>query len=252
MTKPDVKPQRRLILGASSAIAERTARIFAARGDTFYLVARNPEKLAAIASDLKARGAARVETNAADLNDFSRHDAIIADCRDKLGGLDAALIAHGDLGDATAPARDWPDIEALLKTNFLSAASLVARLANVFEAERHGGIHVITSVAGDRGRAKSIAYATAKGALDLFLQAMRQRLHGCGVHVLTVKPGYVDTPMTARMRKTALFADPARVAEGIVRAIDRKRDIVYLPGYWRLIMLAVRMIPEGIFKRMGF
>lgn len=249
MTKSHSRPQRRLILGAASAIAERTARLFAARGDALYLVARHPEKLSAIAADLKARGAVQVETESADLDDFSRHDAIIADCRAKLGGLDSALIAYGDLGDAV-PARDWPDIESLLRTNFLSAASLVTRLANVFEAERHGGIHVITSVAGDRGRAKSVAYGTAKGALGLFLQAMRQRLHASRVHVLTIKPGYVDTPMTAGMRKTVLFADPARIAEGIVKAIDRKRNVVYLPGYWRLIMFAVRMIPEGIFKRL--
>lgn len=249
---PPATIQRRLILGASSAIAERTARLFAIRGDALYLVARDAEKLSAIAADLKARGADRVETLAADLNETARHGEIIDDCVAKLGGVDTALIAHGLLGDQAVCERDFTAAELVIRTNFTSAVSLSLRIADLFE-KRHGGVlAVIGSVAGDRGRAKNGVYGASKGGLALFLQALRQRLSRCGAHVLTVKPGFVDTPMTAGLAKNALFADPEMIANGIVKAIDRKKNVVYLPGYWRTVMWAVRTIPEGIFKKMSF
>lgn len=241
-----------LILGAASAIAERTARIFAARGDALFLVARSPDKLQAIAADLRARGAPRVETLAADLNETARHGGIVAECIAKLGGLDTALVAHGLLSDQKACESDWAQAELSIRTNFTSAVSLCLQLAEVFEKVRRGSLTVIGSVAGDRGRAKNGIYGACKGGLAIFLQALRQRLAKSGVHVLTVKPGFVDTPMTADVPKNALFADPANVAAGIVKAIDRKKNVVYLPGYWRLILFAVRQVPEGVFKKMGF
>jgi short-subunit dehydrogenase len=129
--------------------------------------------------------------------------------------------------------------------------ALATVLANRFEAQRSGSIAVISSVAGDRGRQSNYVYGAAKGAVTLLLQGLRNRLSKSGVQVLTIKPGFVDTPMTAEFKKGALWAKPDDIAHGIVSAIDRRRDVVYLPGFWRLIMLIIRHIPEPIFKRMS-
>jgi short-subunit dehydrogenase len=114
-----------------------------------------------------------------------------------------------------------------------------------------GTLAAISSVAGDRGRQSNYVYGTAKGAVSLFLQGLRNRLSKSGVRVLTIKPGFVDTPMTADFPKGALRAKPEQIARGIERAVEKGRDIIYLPSFWRLIMLVIRAIPEGIFKRLS-
>ena len=129
--------------------------------------------------------------------------------------------------------------------------SLLTILANRLEAQKQGTIAVISSVAGDRGRKSNYVYGTAKGAVSLFLQGLRGRLHPSGVRVVTIKPGFVDTPMTAGIKKNALFASPEAVARGVVSAIDRGRDVVYLPPFWRGVMLIVRAVPEPFFKRLN-
>jgi short-subunit dehydrogenase len=123
-------------------------------------------------------------------------------------------------------------------------------LANRFEAQKHGSIAVITSVAGDRGRQSNYVYGTAKGAVTIFLQGLRNRLHKSGVQVLTIKPGFVDTPMTAGIKKGPLWASPDTIASAIVRSMETRRDVVYTPWFWLEIMAMVRMIPEKIFKSM--
>ena len=138
----------------------------------------------------------------------------------------------------------------MLHTNFLSAVSLLTPLANRFEAQKAGTLVVISSVAGDRGRQSNYVYGASKGALSVFLQGLRNRLARSGVAVVTVKPGFVDTPMTAGVKKNALFATPDKVAQGIVRAADARKDEVYLPGFWGPNRFAIRGIPERVFKRM--
>lgn len=241
---------RVLILGATSAIAQECAKIFAARGDRLFLVARDPQRLQALVSDLKVRGAAEVASQAADLSDLGAHEALVSAARTALGGLDIALIAHGTLGDQKGCERDFSVAERELRTNFLSAASLMTHLANLFEAQRSGALAVISSVAGDRGRQSNYVYGSAKAALTSFASGLRNRLSASGVSVLTVKPGFVDTPMTAAVPKNPLFVGPDRVARGIVRAIDRRKDVVYLPAFWRLIMFAIRSVPERMFKKL--
>lgn len=242
--------KRVLILGATSAIAQACARLFAARGDALALVGRNAERLEAIAADLKVRGAGEVTTRVQDLNDLAAHDALISDVQTALGGLDVALIAHGTLGDQKACEQDFAQAEQELRTNFLSAASLLTVLANRFEAQRSGALAVISSVAGDRGRQSNYVYGTAKAALTAFTSGLRNRLAPTGVSVLTVKPGFVDTPMTAAFPKNRLFVGPDRIAQGIVRGIDHGKDVIYLPGFWRLIMFLIRSVPERLFKRL--
>lgn len=239
-----------LVLGATSAIAQSTVRLLAARGAALYLVGRNAENLAAVAQDAATRGASKVESQALDLNDCDAHEALVERAYQTLGGLDGVLLAHGVLGDQAAAERSYAEAEKVLRTNFLSAVSLLTILANRFEAQKAGTIVVISSVAGDRGRQSNYVYGASKGALSVFLQGLRNRLSRSGVAVVTVKPGFVDTPMTAHVKKNALFATPEQVARGIVRAADRKADEVYLPGFWAFIMFAVRSVPERMFKRM--
>jgi decaprenylphospho-beta-D-erythro-pentofuranosid-2-ulose 2-reductase len=240
-----------LVVGATSAIAEATSRIFARRGDRIYLLGRRADQLAAMAADLAVRGAAATGCAVLDANDHSRHAAAIQEADAALGGIDVVLIAHGSLPDQAACERDAARALAAIGTNALSVISLLTELANRFEARGCGTIAVIGSVAGDRGRQSNYIYGTAKAAVETFLQGLRNRLHPKGVHVLTIKPGFVDTPMTAGFRKGPLWTTPERVARGIVAAIDARADVAYLPGYWRLIMLCVRAIPERIFKGMS-
>jgi decaprenylphospho-beta-D-erythro-pentofuranosid-2-ulose 2-reductase len=168
-----------------------------------------------------------------------------------MGGIDLALIAHGVLGDQQKAQADYAAAEAVLRTNFLSAVSLVTWLANYFENQKRGTLAVISSVAGDRGRKSNYVYGASKGALNVFLDGVRNRIDRSGVNVLTIKPGFVATPMTAHLPKGPLFASPETVAQGIVRAIKGRKDVVYVPGFWAVIMLIIRSIPEAIFKKLN-
>jgi decaprenylphospho-beta-D-erythro-pentofuranosid-2-ulose 2-reductase len=239
-----------LIVGATSAIAEAVARLFAGDGDKLYLVARNADKLGAIANDLRARGALQVETRAMDANDFADHEPMIGAAAAALGGIDVALIAHGTLPDQTACERSFDRTLEELRTNGLSIISLLTHLANYFEPRGSGTIAVISSVAGDRGRQSNYVYGTAKAAVTTFLEGLRNRLSRANVQVLTIKPGFVDTPMTESFKKGLLWAKPEAVANGIYKAMQRKRDVVYLPWFWRPIMAVITFIPESLFKRM--
>ena len=239
-----------LIIGATSAIAEATARNFAQDGDRLYLVARNPERLAAVANDLKTRGAIQVETVAMDANNTAKHAELIAQAETALEGLNTILIAHGTLSDQKACEASFEETLEELQTNCLSVISLLTLVANRFEEQKHGTIAVISSVAGDRGRQSNYVYGTAKAAVSTFLQGLRNRLYRSGVAVITIKPGFVDTPMTASFRKGKLWASPEQIGDGIYRAIQRKRDVVYLPWFWKYIMVVIRLIPENFFKRM--
>lgn len=238
-----------LIIGATSAIAEATARRFAQDGDRLYLVARNPDRLVAVASDLKTRGATQVEIMVMDANDMDRHAELVAQAEAALGGLDTVLIAHGTLPNQKACEASFETTLQEIQSNCLSVISLLTHAANRFEAQKHGTIAVISSVAGDRGRQSNYVYGTAKAAVSTFLQGLRGRLFRSGVHVITIKPGFVDTPMTAGFRKGLLWASSEKVGDGIYRSIQRKRDVVYLPWFWRWIMVIIRMIPGSIFKR---
>lgn len=243
--------KRTLIIGATSAIAEAAARRLAVRGEHLYLVGRNRERLAAIAADLAVRGGGRVGFEQLDVNEITEHAAMLQRAQSFLGGLDAALIAHGTLSDQRACEASVPLTLSELATNALSVVSLLTLLANRFAQQRSGTIAVISSVAGDRGRRSNYVYGSAKALVTAFLSGLRQRLRPLGVAVVTIKPGFVDTPMTAAFKKGLLWAQPDTVAAGIVRAMDQQRGVVYLPGFWWPIMLVIRAIPERIFTRLS-
>jgi short-subunit dehydrogenase len=242
--------RRVLILGATSAIARATARLLARDGDALFLVARDAERLDVVAADLSLRGASRIGRLVADLDDFARHETILAEAVRALDGLDVVFVAHGVLGDPANCRASFAEAAAVLRTNLLGPVSLLTLVANHFEERGAGTIVVISSVAGDRGRGSHYVYGASKGALSLFLQGLRQRLWTRGVRVLTVKPGFVATPMTAHLERNLLFAAPETVARGIHRALRGTADVVYLPWFWRWILLAIRAVPERLFKRL--
>ncbi len=242
--------ERIVIFGATSAIAQAAARRLATRGARLHLVARDAAKLEAVRADLVARGSPAVTTAVADLDDLERHRALIDDAEKALASIDAAIIAQGTLPDQRACENDFALAASAMHTNFIAPASLAAELARRFEARGAGTIVAISSVAGDRGRASNYVYGTAKGALSIFLQGLRARLHPKGARVVTVRPGFVDTPMTASFAKGPLWATPDAVAAGIVKAMDRGTPEVYLPWFWGPIMFVIRHLPERIFVRL--
>jgi len=239
-----------LMMGATSAIAQATAKLFAAEGDQLFLVARNEDKLKILAEDLKTRGSKKIELEVVDANKFDRHADLIKKATDSMGGLDTVLIAYGTLPNQEACEKDYAQMEKEIRTNLLSILSLLTIIANQFEEQKKGSIAVISSVAGDRGRQSNYVYGAAKGALSLFLQGLRNRLQPAGVSVVTIKPGFVDTPMTAHMKKGLLFVGPEVIAKGIYQAIEKKKDVVYLPWFWVIIMAVIKAIPEFIFKKL--
>jgi decaprenylphospho-beta-D-erythro-pentofuranosid-2-ulose 2-reductase len=239
------------IFGATSAIAQATARLFAAEGDKLFLVARSGDRLEAVADDMRVRGAAQVATAILDANDCHQHEALIDKAHQCLAGLDTVIIAHGTLADQRVCQISGEKTHQELATNALSVISLLTHLAQRFEQQGHGTLSVISSVAGDRGRQSNYVYGTAKAAVNTFMQGLRNRLHKSGVRVLTIKPGFVDTPMTSKFRKGFLWTTPGVIAAGIHKAIVKKREVVYLPWFWHPIMLLIRTLPEAIFKRMS-
>ena len=238
------------VFGATSAMAQAWMRLLAPSGVRFYLVARNPAHTDAVAQDLATRGATAVFAETAELDDTAAHAAMLERAVAALGGLDCALIAHGSLGNQAGGEEDFAEAARSLQTNFLSAASLVTCLANYFAEKRSGVIAVISSVAGDRGRKSNYIYGSAKAGLNAFLAGVRNRVDRQGVHVLTIKPGFVATPMTAHLPQGPLFVTPQAVAQDIQRAIEKRRDTLYTPWFWRWIMRIIRAVPEWKFKRM--
>lgn len=243
--------RRVLIIGATSAIAEASARIFAARGDALFLVGRRPEALTAIALDLKVRGAAAVGVQVMDVNDFDAHESMLTSAEECLAGLDTVLIAHGTLGDQKACEGSVDTTLRELNTNGIAVVALLTAIATRFETRHAGAIATISSVAGDRGRQSNYVYGSSKALVNAFTSGLRQRLYKSGVSVITIKPGFVDSPMTAAFPKGLLWARPEQIATGIVRAIDRATPVVYLPSFWRAIMLIIRAIPERLFRRLS-
>jgi hypothetical protein len=238
-----------LIVGATSAIAEATARLLAGDGDRLFLVARREDRLQAIAADLVVRGADRVRWQTLDINDLERHDGAWNEAEQALDGIDLVLVAHGTLPDQALCQMSTDMTMAELRTNATSTIALLTLAAERLEQQGAGRIAVITSVAADRGRQSNYVYGAAKAAVDTFLEGLRQRLFKSGVGVTTIRPGFIDTPMTRAMDKGFLWTRPDDAARHIHRAIRRGRDVVYVPPYWRWIMLVIRLMPRAVFKR---
>ena len=242
-----------VIFGATSAIATECAKLFVQRGDHIFLIARNAERLAVLESDLQVRAGSdqRIGYAVADLNQHELHQQLYTKASECLGKIDTVLVAHGSLPDQGACEQSVELTLNELNTNALSAISILTIGANLLAAQGYGALVAISSVAGDRGRQSNYVYGAAKGMLTLFMQGLRNRLAKCGVQVLTVKPGFVDTPMTQAFDKGGLlWAQPEQVAKGILTALSKGKDEVYLLWFWRWIMLIIKLIPEWLFKKL--
>lgn len=241
--------QRVLIVGATSAIAAEVARLYAARGARLHLLGRNAEKMRSLLDSL---GGAEVTSELADFGKLGEVEQLVQRAQQRLGRVDVALIAHGTLGDQLQTERSFVEAEAIFRDNLLSAVAFLVPLGNLLEAQGDGTLGVITSVAGERGRPRNYTYGAAKGALNIYLQGLRSRLYSRGVHVVTLKLGPVDTPMTVNHHKNALFARPKAVAESIVAALTAGVPEAYVPSFWSAIMPVVRNTPERLFQLLPF
>ncbi|WP_447793376.1 SDR family oxidoreductase [Pseudomonas farris] len=241
-----------LIIGATSAIATACARLWATQGCEFFLVARNSEKLEQTSADLKARGAANVTTYCMDATDNTAHPAMLHDCLNAMQQIDIALIAHGTLPDQKACEQDMNTALQELTNNGTSVIALLTVLANQFEIQRCGNIAVISSVAGDRGRPSNYLYGTAKAAVSTFCEGLRARMYKVGVSVTTIKPGFVDTPMTKGLAlPAALVVTPEVVAKLIIDGVQKNKGVLYTPKIWFFIMQIIKSIPDAVFKRLN-
>lgn len=244
--------QKILILGATSSIARALALKFAYDGAQLYLAARDANEAQQVADDVRVRAGVAALSGTFDAQDFPSHDEFIRQAANELGGLDVVVVCFGTLGDEAAAQTDPNAAIATIHQNFTGAVSLLTLAARHLEQQRSGFIIVLGSVAGDRGRARNYVYGSAKGALAIFAQGLRGRLAKSNVHLMTVKLGTVDTRMTWGREGALLTIPPARAADLAYAAYRKRREVVYVPSFWRVIMGAIRLIPERHFKRVKF
>lgn len=239
-----------LVLGATSAIAQAYVRRRAC-GCDFVLAGRREERLGAIAADLKASGATSAEIFVDDLAAIERIEANVSDLRARFGAIDEIVIAYGVLGEQAAAERDLGQARALIDSNFTSAALWTLALLKSLPESAPMIIVGIGSVAGDKGRATNFIYGSAKAAFDRFLEGLQHKYDGSAVRIVRVKPGFVDTPMTAGIEKGGpLWAKPDQVAAVIERAVAKGRRVVYTPWFWWIIMMIIRHLPWFVFRRL--
>jgi short-subunit dehydrogenase len=239
------------IFGATSAIAQCVARLYAKENAIIYLLGRDNQKLGEIAKDLKIRGAEDSLIKQADFAQVDMLETLAQEVWETMDGVDVVLIAHGTLPEHAAMVSSYENTADAIKVNALSYIAILTKFANLMERQGSGSLAVISSVAGDRGRQSNYVYGTAKAAVNVFTQGLRNRLSSKGINVITIKPGFVDTPMTMGLPKGALWAQPDAVANDIYKGIQKGKNIVYTPFFWRYIMLVITHIPEMIFKRLS-
>lgn len=242
-----------VIIGANSAIAKAVAREYIAKNETvnFFLTGRDEKKLALTATDLKVRGAASVEAMAVDFSDNTHchhfHDSVKAHFKH----IDLLLMAHSLLGDQQACEQKPDQLMAFYQVNTLSSLYLLTLFSHDFEQQKQGTIAFIASVAADRGRPSNYVYGSSKAAVVTFLQGLNARLKKVGVQVLTIKPGFVSTPMTQDFdRSGPLWVEPDVIAKAIIKAIDKKRNTLYAPWFWQPIMMIICAIPTKLFQQL--
>jgi decaprenylphospho-beta-D-erythro-pentofuranosid-2-ulose 2-reductase len=236
-----------LILGATSDMARAIARAYARAGRSVILAARRSGRLAPDAADLKVRYGIEARTVEFDVLDLAGHGAFL----DGLGELPSTMVSViGFMGEQAQSEIDPAAAALVMRTNYEGPAAIMGEVANRMAARGAGTLVGISSVAGERGRASNYIYGSAKAGFTAFLSGLRNRLHGTGVHVITVLPGYVATRMTEGLETPKLLtAAPEEVAEAILKAEAHGRDVIYIRPVWCLIMAVIRAIPERMFKK---
>lgn len=238
-----------IILGATSSMARAFARAVAAEGAAVLLAGRDSEELAALAADCRLRGARAAEAVAFDAREPATFGAIVERLEAEEGEVNAAVFV-GSMPEQAAIDREPALIDGVVADSFTGPARFLQMFAPVMEARGGGTVVGVGSVAGDRGRLGNYVYGAAKAGFATYLSGLRNRLTRAGGHVVTVKPGFVDTAMTWGLPGLFLVASPEAVAADLLRAVRKKRNVIYTPFFWRWIMLIIRHIPEPIFKKM--
>ncbi|SPH24679.1 putative oxidoreductase [Defluviimonas aquaemixtae] len=238
-----------IILGATSAMARAFARAVAAEGAGVLLAGRDTDDLKAIASDCALRGARFAEAMAFDARKPKGFAALVERLESEEGEINAAVFV-GSMPEQAAIDADPSLIDGVVTDSHTGPARFLQMIAPVMEARGGGTVVGVGSVAGDRGRIGNYVYGSAKAGFATYLSGLRNRLTRAGGHVVTVKPGFVDTGMTWGLPGMFLVASPENVATDILNAVRRRRNVIYTPFFWRYIMLIIRHIPEFIFKKM--
>ncbi|MBY0525391.1 MAG: SDR family oxidoreductase [Gemmataceae bacterium] len=239
-----------LLLGATSAVARALAHRLAKVGHYLLLAGRDPIELERDAANLRLRHRATVSVCYFEALDFASHPAFFAECLAHCpNGLYGAIACHGVQVEQAAAISNLSEARRMMDANYTSIVSIFHLAADHMEKRGVGFLCALSSVAGDRGRQSNYVYGATKAALNTFLDGLRNRLAPKGVHVLTVKPGFVDTRLTWGLPGLFLVAQPERVAEDIHRALGRQRDVLYSPWFWRPLMGVIRAIPERFFKK---
>jgi short-subunit dehydrogenase len=238
-----------IILGATSGIARAFARLQADAGAQLILCGRDTADMAATAADCIARGAKLAQVMPLDIRDAATFQPILALASAQSGTLNAAVFV-GSMPDQAAIDADPALIDGTVTDSFTGPARFLTCLAPLLEDRGSGAIAGVGSVAGDRGRLGNYVYGAAKAGFATYLSGLRNRLGRSGVHVMTVKPGPVDTAMTWGLPSMPFMTTPEAAARDIVRGLRKKRNVIYTAGIWRLVMLVIRAVPEPVFKKL--
>lgn len=238
-----------LLLGAGSDMAVAIARKFAAEKFDIQLAGRQTAALQPQQQDLQVRYGVTVTTHAFDATDFNTH-------ADFYAGLpvqpDITICVFGYLGDQEKAQQNWVEAAAIINTNYTGAVSILNIVADSYAAKKQGTIIGISSVAGERGRQSNYIYGSAKAGFTAYLSGLRNRLFRSGVHVMSVQPGFVNTRMTQHLTLPPLLtAQPEAIANAIFNATKKRKNVLYVKWHWKYIMLIIKSIPEGIFKKLS-
>jgi short-subunit dehydrogenase len=239
-----------IILGATSSMARAFARKLAERGHTVIVAGRDMDDLKALAADLEARGAAEAKAMKFDARDPASFAPILRAVEIEPGEISVASFVGSMPSQAEIDA-DPALIDTVAVDNFTGPARFLAEIAPLMEARACGTVVGVASVAGDRGRIGNYVYGAAKAGFATYLSGLRNRLTRAGGHVVTVKPGFVDTSMTWGIEGMFLVASPDKVAGDILKAVEKKRGVIYTPGFWWLIMTIIKLVPERVFKKLS-
>ncbi len=239
-----------LVLGATSSMARAFIRAVAQDGHAVILAGRDLNDMESTATDARAHGAPLAQVHRFDARDPDTFPALIETMTEQDGVLNAAVFV-GSMPEQSTIDADPSLIDGTITDSFTGPARVLQMLAPVLEARGSGTIVGVGSVAGDRGRIGNYVYGAAKAGFHTYLSGLRNRLTRTGGHVVTVKPGFVDTAMTWTVEGMFLVAAPQSVARDILRAVTKKKNVIYTPGFWRLIMTIIRLVPEPIFKKLS-
>ena len=214
------------------------------------LAARKPEACDAVATELRAAGASEVHAVAFDATDFASHQAFVRTTFDRFGDFDLVLIAFGVLGDQARAEHDPTAALDIVQTNFTGTVSVTVPLVERLRGQGHGTLVLLSSVAGERVRRSNFVYGASKAGIDGYYQGLAASLAASGVHVMIVRPGFVHTKMTAGLKAAPLSTSPEQVADAVVRGIAHGREIVWVPPPLRYVMVALRHVPDRVFRRL--